>query len=408
MSAPGDDARAAAEQVARESYGKLLAFLAARSRDIAGAEDALADAFASALAQWPAEGVPRAPEAWLLAIARRRLVDQARRAQTRSAAEPDLVMAAEAAQGCLDDRSAIPDHRLALMFACAHPAIEVAARTPLILQTVLGFTAARIASAFLAAPAAMGQRLVRAKRKIAEAGIPFRVPDTGDLPERLETVLDAIYAAFAGGWTPEGEAGLADEAVWLGSLTAWLLPEPETLGLLALMLHVQARKAARRDAQGRYVPLAEQDPARWDARLIAEAERHLARAAAARRPGRYQLEAAIQSAHAARQLSGRTDWAAVLGLYDQLLALTASPVVAINRTVALAEHAGAAAGLAALDDLAGDPRLADYQPYWAARAELAARAGDRAAADQAYERAIGLAVDPAVRAFLEARRRGCP
>lgn len=410
MDPAGDEARLVAERVARDSYGRLLAFLAARSRDIAGAEDALADAFASALEQWPRGGIPRSPEAWLIAIARRRLVDQARRARTRTAAAPELMRAVEEAQARLDGQAEIPDDRLALMFACAHPAIDTAARTPLILQTVLGFTAARIASAFLSAPAAMGQRLVRAKRKIGEAGVPFRLPDATDLPARLETVLDAVYATFADGWTPPGSrladgSGLADEAIWLGRLTANLMPDqPEALGLLALMLHVQARAPARRTADGRYVPLAEQDPGAWDQRQIDEAERLLARAAAARRPGRYQLEAAIQSAHAIRRLTGRTDWAAVLGLYDQLLALTASPVVAINRAIALAEHAGAAAGLAALDALAADPRLADYQPYWAAQAELAARTGDSGRADAAYQRAIGLATDPAVREFLETRR----
>jgi RNA polymerase sigma-70 factor, ECF subfamily len=407
--AAGGVAHAAVERAARESYGKLVAFLAARTGDLAGAEDALADAFAAALGQWPRDGVPRVPEAWLLSVARRRLVDAARRRRTRSDAALELLLRAD--ETASDDAQAeIPDDRLRLMFACAHPSLPAEVRAPLMLQAVLGFDAAAIASVFLVAPAAMGQRLVRAKRKIRDAAIPFRVPERDELAERLDTVLDAIYAVFAEGWSdPAGsvarERALAGEAIWLGRLVVSLLPEePEALGLLALMLHAEARRAARRDASGAYVPLAEQDPARWDAALIDEAEAILLRASALRRVGRFQLEAALQSAHAARRLSGRTDWASILALYDALLAATGSPVVAINRAVALAERDGAAAGLAALDDLSGEARLLDYQPYWAARANLLARCRDFAAAGDAYERAIGLEPDPAVRRFLQQRR----
>jgi RNA polymerase sigma-70 factor (ECF subfamily) len=296
------------------------------------------------------------------------------------------------------------------MFACAHPAIEASLRAPLILQSVLGFDAASIASAFLVAPATMGQRLVRAKRKIREAGIPFRVPERAQLGERLEAVLEAIYAAYAEGWSdPTGavarERGLVEEAIWLGRLVASLLPEePEALGLLALMLHAEARRPARRDSEGGYVPLAEQDPARWTAELIVEAEALLLRASAIGRVGRFQLEAAVQSAHATRRSAGRSDWAAIVELYDALLAVTGSLVVAINRAVALAEHRGPAAGLAALDALADDARLAEYQPYWAARASLLAANCDRDGAAQAYERAIGLEPDPVVRRFLQDRQ----
>jgi RNA polymerase sigma-70 factor (ECF subfamily) len=257
----------------------------------------------------------------------------------------------------------------------------------------------------------MGQRLTRAKNKIRQAGIPFVVPERADLAERLDAVLAAIYAAFAEGWSdPAGtqtrRRNLSEEGIWLGRLVASLLPdEPEALGLLSLMLHAEARRGARRH-DGEYVPLAEQDPAAWNAALIEEAEALLRRASTFGVVGRYQLEAAVQSAHAARRVTGRTDWAALEKLYDALLALTGSPVVAINRAVAVAETHGAAAGLAALDALSDDTRLAEYQPYWAARAGLLARMGDARQAGRAYDRAIGLESDPAVRRFLQGKRDG--
>jgi RNA polymerase sigma-70 factor (ECF subfamily) len=403
-------ARAAAETVARGSYGKLVAYLSARTRDVAAAEDALSDAFAAALADWPVSGIPHSPEAWLLAVARRKAVDAARRRRTGEQATDQIrLMAEELEAAAVTD---IPDQRLALMFACAHPAIDPAIRAPLILQTVLGFDAATIASAFLVAPATMGQRLSRAKSKIREAGVPFRVPERADLRERLDAVLAAIYAAFAEGWSdPAGtearRRNLSEEGIWLGRLVVSLLPDaPEALGLLALMLFAEARRNARRTAAGDYVPLAEQDVGAWDARLIDEAETLLRRASAMREIGRYQLEAAVQSAHVVRRLTGTADWAAIEKLYDALLALTWSPVVAINRAVAVAETQGAAAGLAALDALSDDARLAEYQPYWAARAQLLARMGDAQAAGRAYERAIGLESDPAVRRFLQDHRSG--
>ena len=404
-------ARATAEAVARRSYGKLVALLAARSGDVAGAEDALADAFASALADWPADGVPHNPEAWLLTVARRRQIDASRRRRSRVEGVPHLrlmmeEMAAAAAAGGAD----LPDERLALMFACAHPAIADAVRAPLMLQTVLGFDAAAIGSAFLVSPATMAQRLVRAKNKIREAGIPFRVPARGELAGRLDAVLAAIYAAFSEGWSdPTGtearRRNLAEEGIWLGRLVAALLPdEAEALGLLALMLYAQARRDARRDAAGDYVPLGAQDPHRWDAALIDEAEALLLRASSLPGSGRYQLEAAVQSAHVVRRRGGGADWGAIERLYDVLLATTGSPVVAINRAVAIAETRGPVAGLAALDAIGDVRRLADYQPYWAARAGLLARTGATADADAAYQRAIGLERDAAVRRFLERRR----
>jgi RNA polymerase sigma-70 factor (ECF subfamily) len=258
----------------------------------------------------------------------------------------------------------------------------------------------------------MGQRLSRAKNKIREAGIPFRVPERADLRERLDAVLAAIYAAFAEGWSdPDGtearRRNLSEEGIWLGRLVVSLLPDaPEALGLLALMLFAEARRNARRSAMGDYVPLAEQDAGAWDVRLIDEAETLLRRASQMGEIGRYQLEAAVQSAQVVRRLTGSADWAAIERLYDALLTLTGSPVVAINRAVAIAQTRGPAAGLAALDALSDDARLAEYQPYWAARAQLLARMGDTQAADRAFERAIGLESDPAVRRFLQVRRAG--
>jgi RNA polymerase sigma-70 factor (ECF subfamily) len=412
--APGTaEAADAAATIARRSYGKLVAFLASRTRDVAGAEDALAEAFAAALEHWPADGVPRHPEAWLMTVAKRKMIDAARRRQASDSGAEHLRLLAEIGS---EEKAQIPDDRLALMFACAHPAIEGGIRAPLMLQAILGFDAAAIGSAFLVAPATMGQRLVRAKARIRQTGIAFRVPEPVELRERLASVLEAIYAVFAEGWVdPTGtearRRNLAAEGIWLGRLVATLLPEePETLGLLALMLHAEARRRARRDATGEYVPLSEQDPAAWDPALIEEAEALLFRASTMGAVGRFPLEAAVQSAHAARRLTGSTDWEAIAHLYDSLLALSDSPVVAINRAIAVAEARGPAEGLAALDALAGDARLAQYQPYWAARASLLAHCGEREAAGLAYERAIGLESDPAVRRFLQrcqagARRR---
>jgi predicted RNA polymerase sigma factor len=304
----------------------------------------------------------------------------------------------------------IPDQRLALMFVCAHPAIEAGVRAPLILQVVLGLDAKTIASAFLTSPAAMGKRLVRAKDKIRQAGIPFSVPEHEELPSRLDTVLDAIYAAFTEGWADPGGSDVArrdltEEALFLARLVTELLPEePEALGLLALMLHAEARRRARRQAYGEYVPLAEQDPELWDSQMIAEAEALLRRASILGSIGRYQLEGALQSAHVHRCRTGHDNWAEVVQLYDALFVLSASPVAAINRALAIAEMHGARLGLEAMQEVADDGRLAEYQPYWAARAELLARTGAHAEARHAYEIAIGLERDPAVRRFLQRRQ----
>jgi len=402
-------ARAAAEAVARTSYGKLVAFLAARTRDVAAAEDALSDAFAAALAEWPVKGCPSNPEAWLMTVARRRLIDGARHVRVQGDASEDLKLIAESFDAAADD-GAIPDQRLALLFACAHPAIDAAVRAPLMLQVVLGLDAKAIASAFLTSPDAMAKRLVRAKQKIREAGIPFRIPEHDELPARIDTVLDAIYAAFAEGWTdPAGtdatRRDLAEEALFLARLAAELLPdEAEALGLLALVLYAESRRRARRDASGEFVPLDAQDPLAWDIAMIDEAEALLRRACACGAIGRYQLEAALQSAHVARRRSGRADWPAIVELYDALFMLTRSPVVAINRALAIAETEGTEAAIAALPDADADERLGRYQPYWAARAELLARSGARAQAHDAYELAIGLERDAAIRRFLLQRQ----
>ena len=406
-------ARRTAEAVARRSYGRLVAFLAARTRDVATAEDALAEAFASALADWPCRGCPANPEGWLMTVARRRLTDGARRRATSEAGAAQLRLLAEGMEAAAAEAE-IPDRRLALLFACAHPAIEAAVRAPLMLQTVVGLDAKQIASAFLVSPAAMGKRLVRAKDKIREAGIPFRVPEREELPGRLAAVLEAVYAAFAEGWSDAGGTDVArrdltDEALFLARLVAELLPdEPEALGLLALVLHAEARRAARRDGLGEYVPFADQDMARWDWPMIAEAEARLGRASAMGVIGRYQLEAALQSAHVHRRHTGEANWDAVLQLYDALAAITGSPVVAVNRALAVAEIRGPRAALAALEEVAADRRLAEYQPYWAVRADLLARTGAHVEARRAYDLAIGLERDPAVRRFLQRRQSSLP
>jgi predicted RNA polymerase sigma factor len=399
------DAHRAAELAARASYGRLVAYLARRSRDVAAAEDALSDAFVAALSAWPRDGVPDKPEAWLLAVARRRLLDAGRHATVAARALPALHAVIDEADGAAARELAFPDERLALLFVCAHPAIDEGMRTPLMLQTVLGLDAARIAAAFVVPAATMGQRLVRVKTKIRDAGIRFEVPDPRELPARLEPVLEAIYAAYGSGWEDVAgaearRAGLADEAIWLGRLVTRLLPNaPEGQGLLALMLHCEARRPARRDATGGYVPLSRQAVARWNWPMIEEAERTLLVAAHAGLPGRFQLEAAIQSAHAQRGRTGRTDWDAIALLYEGLVRIAPTVGASVGQAAALAEARGAGAGLAALDAMP-PAAIASYQPYWALRAHLLAMIGRADEAARAYTRAIGLSEDEAVRTFL--------
>jgi RNA polymerase sigma-70 factor (ECF subfamily) len=397
-----------AERLARQSYGRLLAILAARTHDVTGAEDALADAFAAALRVWPERGVPDNPDAWLLTAARHRQTDAARRRQTHASHEEQLRRMVDALEHTAQTADEIPDRRLALMFACAHPAIDAATRAPLMLQTILGLTAEAIAQAFLVPAATMGQRLSRAKARIRQAGIPFRVPDREELPERLDAVLEAIYAAYSRGWVETGEGApspFTGEAIWLGQIVVSLLPaEPEAKGLLALMLYADARRAARRDRQGAYVPLDDQDVAAWDMPQLQEAEALLRAASAGGPSGRYQLEAAIQSAHVARRLSSVDVRRALVSLYDHLVALTGSPVAQLNRAVAIADLDGPLAALDALSPLADLPRMLAYQPYWAARGHLLALAGRRAEAAAAVTTAMTLSTDDAVTRYLSDRR----
>lgn len=405
-------ARAAVEQAARDSYGRLLAFLSARSRDVAAGEDALADAFQAALTSWPRTGVPDKPEAWLLVAARRKLVDAARHARVHAEAVPELLAATERAQAIIETSELFPDERLKLLFVCTHPAIDVAARTPLMLQTVLGLDAARIASAFLVKPSAMGQRLSRAKAKIRVAGIPFDVPAARDLPDRLEFVLEAVYAAYGSGWDDVAGAdprrkGLALEAIGLGRLLVQLLPgEPEIKGLLALMLHCEARRKARRTPQGMYVPLLAQDVAMWSKDMMDEAERLLRDASRASRLGRFQLEAAIQSAHAQRARTGKTDWAAIELLYEGLVRLAPTIGAQVGGAAAVAETRGPATAWELLQAIPPD-HINTYQPYWALAAHVFTRMGRSADAAAAFNRAIGLCEDPAMREYLMRQAGEC-
>lgn len=392
------------EAVARSSRAKLVAFLASGSGDLAAAEDALSEAFAAALLSWPQDGCPTNPEAWLLTVARRKLIDFVRR-QRELPSSDELEELAGAMTA--DPEHGFPDRRVALLFACAHPAIDPTVRAPLMLQAVLGLDATQIANAFLVSPAAMAQRLVRAKIKIRDARIPFRVPDRSELPERLDAVLNAIYGCYAEGWSEASGADplrmeLATEAIFLGRMLVELIPEePEAWGLLALMLYAEARRPARRTASGEFVPLMQQNSRLWDEEMIAEAESALHRASGAGVIGRFQLEAAIQSAHTDGVRRGSVQWSAVVSLYDALVRLTGSPVAEINRAMAVAELEGPEAGLLALEAVGADWRVNSYQPYWAVRATLLARAGKNRQAREAYEIAIGLERDPAVRAYLQ-------
>lgn len=403
-------AERAAERAARVSYGRLVALLAARSRDIAGAEDALAEALRAALEHWPVTGVPDNPDAWLLTAARRVLSDAGRRQRTRDSARDtiDMLYRQLDANRLEREDTVVGDERLKLLFVCAHPAIDPKARTPLMLQTVLGLDAARIAAAFLTAPSTMGQRLVRAKAKIRDAGIPFAIPEADALPERLDAVMDAVYAAYGAGWQslPGAEDHLRDlagEAIYLGETLVALLPEtPEPRGLLALMLHCEARRKARYGSDGTYIALDEQDTNLWSPELIRRAEQELRQAARHGQLGRFQLEAAIQSAHSQRCLSGLDTTPVIAQLYDLLVTVAGTVGAEVGRAAAHGRAFGAAAGLALLEVVA--ETATSYQPYWATRAHLLTEAGCLVEARACYDRAIALSEDPAIRAWLTARR----
>lgn len=386
----------AVADVVRTSYGRLVALVAARTNDLAAAEDALSDALVAALRTWPERGIPDAPEAWMLTAARRSLIGAHRRRDTAARAAPALAM-------LYDETSAIPasgfpDRRLELMFACTNPALSPVVRAPLMLQAVLGLDAARIAEAFLVKPATLGQQLSRAKQRIAATGIPYRVPESAELPERLGFVLDAIYAAYSAGWDdPAGRdpkrADLTTEAIHLAVTLTDLLPdEPEAHGLAALLLHSDARGDARRDAAGRFVPLGEHDVTRWSRDSIERAEHHLARALACRVVGPYQLQAAIQSVHNRRAATGSTDWASISALYDGLQQLAPSAGATVARAAAHLHAYGPEAAATALDDV-DHAAVDEYQPYWVTRAEIALALGDAEAAQTDMAKAIALTTD---------------
>ena len=405
-----EDTHRTIERVARESYGRLVAYLSVHTHDLASAEDALSNALVSALDHWPREGVPKNPEAWLLTAARHSLIDAIRHQKVVLDSEPTLKFLTESStEPTLPTTTQFPDERLKLLFVCAHPAIDPAMHTPLMLQTVLGLEAARIAQAFLIAPKTMGQRLFRAKTKIRSGGIPFEIPQERDLQERLDAVLEAIYAAFGIGWDDMAGAdqrgrNLAEEALWLARVLSRLLPgQAEVQGLLALMLHCEARRPARRGTDGRYIPLSEQDPKQWSFPLIEEAELHLAEAFKHGKFGRFQLEAAIQSVHAERARSGQTDWPAIVLFYEQLLRVSPALGTQAGYAAAVAEAKGPEAGFAILDSIDREA-VSHYQPYWAVRAHLLRRLGKTRDAADAYDRAIGLSEDPSVREFLLHKR----
>jgi predicted RNA polymerase sigma factor len=403
-----DNTHRTVERVARESYGRLVAYLSVHTHDLASAEDALSNALVSALSHWPQDGVPQNPEAWLLTAARHSLIDAIRHQRVVLESEPALKLLEEDAMETIV-AAEFPDERLKLLFVCAHPAIDPAMHTPLMLQTVLGLDAVRIAHAFLISPKTMGQRLVRAKTKIRDGGIQFEIPQERELPQRLDAVLEAIYAAFGIGWddmagVDQRGRDLAEEAIWLARVLLQLMPsEAEVSALLALMLHGEARRAARRAPDGRYVPLSEQDAKQWSTPLIEEAERHLVEASSRGRAGRFQLEAAIQSVHAERARSGRTEWPAVMFFYEQLIRLSPTIGTRTGYAAAVGEAKGPEAGLAVLNGIDPDD-VSAYQPYWAVRSHLLQRLGKTSEAKHAYDRAIGLAEDPAVKEFLLQRR----
>jgi len=404
------DSDRAAEKVARHSYGKLIAFLAARSRNVPAAEDALSDALAAALRVWPERGVPDNPEGWLLTAARRNLMQAARHRTVRDNASETIALAFEEAEERMNDaqNAVFPDERLKLLFACTHPAIDGSIHTPLMLQTVLGIDAKTIAQAFVVSPDAMSQRLVRAKIKIRDAGIPFAIPERHILPERLAGVLSAIYAAYGLGWDgldgeQDSRIGLTGEAIWLGRALMTILPEePEVMGLLSLMLYCESRRHARRDADGVYRPLEEQDTRLWNEITMAEADTLLRKAGALDRFGPFQCQAAIQSVHATRRRTAATDWEALVALYRALIAMKPTLGAKVSHAAVIGRVEGAAPALVLLDRLE-QRAIASYQPYWAVRAHLLSELGENDAAMEAYRIAIGLSDSPAVRTFLTGR-----
>ena len=410
---PADPVSAAVVRAFREERAIVLATLIRQAGDFQLAEDAVQDAFEAAVTVWRRDGIPAKPGAWITTAARRRAIDRLRRNRSvagRAERLAELTRLDNAhEEPSMEDESTIVDDRLRLIFTCCHPALEMPARVALTLRALGGLTTGEIARAFLVAEPTMGKRIVRAKRKIAEAHIPYRVPADEELPDRLRGVLRVVYLIFNEGYAAaEGDRlvreELCDEAIRLGELLTRLMPDDaEAWGLLALMLLHDARRVARVDASGRYLALDEQDRSLWDEDRLREGLAALARAVRLRRPGEYQLQAAITALQIEAPDADSTDWAQIAELYGALAMLNPSPVVELNRAVAVGLASGPADGLALLEPLLGDPALERYQPLHAAHAELLSRAGDAEGAAAAYERAIALSANAVERAELERR-----
>jgi RNA polymerase sigma-70 factor (ECF subfamily) len=392
------------EDAFREEYGRAVAVLARTFGDIDVAEEAVQDAFAVAAARWPESGVPPSPAGWIITTARNRAIDRLRRESARDDKQAQAALLAEASAPAYEPEGPVRDERLRLIFTCCHPSLSRASQVALTLRLLGGLTTAEIARAFLAAEPAMAQRIARAKGKIRDAGIPYRVPAEADLPDRLSAVLAVVYLIYTEGHTASSggslvRVDLSREAIRLGRVLAELMPdEPEVLGLLALMLLAESRRDARVGEHGELVPLGEQDPARWDRGLIAEGQALVRRCLRRDQPGPYQLQAAINAVHSD---GPPTDWRQVLALYDQLFAIAPTPVVALNRAVAVAEVSGVETALAELDGLDAVPL------YHAVRADLLRRLGRDAEAALAYDAAIERAATAPEREFLERRRALC-